>query len=112
MLHYAKHRHYSRQDSITYHTYENLSIIYNGRDNPPILSRWPGLRMLSVYLLCLLVLLAAAAQAARQLAGGGAGRVAGRARLLLLGETHTVKREVHVHKLPVLGQTTLIIRQL
>ena len=68
--------------------------------------------MLSVYLLCLLVLLAAAAQAARQLAGGGAGRVAGRARLLLLGETHTVKREVHVHKLPVLGQITLIIRQL
>ena len=76
---------------------------------PLIISRCPGLRMLSVYLLCLLVLLAAAAQAARQLAGGGAGRVAGRARLLLLGETHAVKREVHVHKLPVLGQITLRI---
>ena len=68
------------------------------------------LRMLGVYLLCLLVLLGAAAQAARQLAGGGAGRVAGRARLLLLGQAHAVKREVHVHKLPVLGRDTLIIR--
>ena len=62
------------------------------------------LRMLGVYLLSLLVLLGAAAQAARQLAGGGAGRVAGRARLLLLGQAHAVKREVHVHKLPVLGR--------
>ena len=67
------------------------------------------LRMLGVYLLSLLVLLGAAAQAARQLAGGGAGRVAGRARLLLLGQAHAVKREVHVHKLPVLRQTIKLL---